>query len=93
MTKKHKAIRIAEHGFLTDERNEPILCPVRGANCTLKCAWFSADDRILRCKDTIIGALRGKSIRSFRLHTGPDVYNVDESLLEYEVHSHKHMGN
>jgi len=85
MIKKYKAVKIAEQGFLTDERNEPILCPVRGINCSAKCAWFSAEDRILRCQSTIIGALRGKPVRSFRLHAGPDVYDLDESLIEYEL--------
>lgn len=83
MVKKCRAIKIAEHGFLTDESGEAILCPVRERNCTLRCAWFSTQGRILQCKDTIIGALRGKPMQSFHLHTGPNVHNVDESLTEY----------
>jgi sulfur transfer complex TusBCD TusB component (DsrH family) len=85
MVRKYKAIKIAEHGFLTDEKDDPVVCPVRGANCTAKCAWFSAEDKILRCQDTIIGALRGRTLRSFRLHSGPEVYDVDESLTQYGI--------
>lgn len=85
MTKKCRAIKIAEHGFLTDGNGEPIICPVRGTKCTLKCAWFSGEDRILRCKETIIGALKGPPMKSFRLYSGPDVHNVDESLTEYTL--------
>ena len=83
MTKKCRAIKIAEHGFLTDSNGEMIICPVRNSNCTLKCAWFSSEDRILRCKDTIIGAMQGKPMKSFRLYSGPQVHDVDESLNEY----------
>jgi len=94
MIGKHKAVRIVEHGFLTDEKDDPILCPVRAGNCTVKCAWFSAEDRILRCQSTIIGALRGKGLRSFRLHTGPGVYNVDEALTRHdEASEHRRAGN
>ena len=92
MNRRYKAIKIAESGLLTDEQDEPIVCPVRGASCTLRCAWFSAEERILRCKETIIGALRGKPMRSFRLHSGPEVYNVDESLMECESSDQKRTG-
>ena len=93
MTRKYKAIKIAQNGVLTNEGDQAILCPVQGADCTIRCAWFSAEDRILRCKDMIIGALRGKGLRSFRLHTGPDVYNVDESLMEHELSDQVSSGN
>jgi len=83
MVRKCRAVKIAEHGYLTDESGETSLCPVRGANCTLKCALLSLEGRILQCKNTIIGAIRGKPVQSFRLHTGPEVHNVDESLTEY----------
>ncbi len=92
MVRKHKAVRIGEHGVLTDEKGEPIVCPVRGSNCTIRCAWFSRQDKILHCRDTIIGALRGKPMRSFRLYTGPEVYNIDESLIEYELPDAAHGG-
>ena len=85
ISKKCRAIKIGEHGFLADESGDPVLCPIRAANCTLKCAWFSLDDRVLRCKNTIIGALRGKPVQSFRLHSGPLVYSFEETLTEYEL--------
>ena len=93
MNRKYKAMKIAESGLLTDEQDEPIVCPARGASCTLRCAWFSAEEGILRCKETIIGALRGKPMRSFRLHSGPKVYNVDESLKKYDSGEQKRTGN
>ncbi len=80
ITKKYKAIKISRQGFLTDENDEPIVCPIRDSNCNFKCAWFSAEDRVIYCRETVIGALRSKPIRSFHLHTGPDVYNLDESI-------------
>ena len=85
MTKRYKAIRIAEQGFLTNEQDEPLVCPVRGANCNIRCAWFNAEEGIISCQDKVIGALRGKPMRSFRLYSGPDVYNLDESLRNHEV--------
>lgn len=85
MIRKCRAIKIAQHGFLTDANDEPIICPVRNNNCTLKCAWFSAEDRILRCKNTVIGAMQGKPMKSFRLYSGPQVHNVDEALTEYTL--------
>ena len=85
MIKKCRAIKIAKHGYLTDENGEAIHCPIREKNCTLRCAWFSAEEKILRCKNTIIGALRGKPMQSFRLYSGPDVHSLNESLTEYEV--------
>ncbi len=84
MNRKYKAIKIGEEGLLTDGRGDPITCPIRETNCSARCAWFSAEDRILRCQNTIIGALKGKPVRSFRLHTGPPVYDLDESLSDYE---------
>jgi len=93
VAKKCKAVKMAEQGFLTDENGDPIICPIRGANCNSKRAWFSAEGRILCCQNTVIGALRGKPVRSFRLHTGPDVYNLDESLIEYEISSQPHDDN
>ncbi|MBN2271273.1 MAG: hypothetical protein JXN61_11705 [Sedimentisphaerales bacterium] len=85
MLKKCRAIKIGEHGFLADEGGDPILCPIRGANCTLKCAWLSLDDKIFRCQKTVIGALRGKPMQSFRLHSGPLVHNFEQTLTEYEL--------
>ena len=85
MIKKCRAIKIAEHGFLTDEGGDAIICPVREKNCTLRCAWLSAQGRVLQCKDTIVGAIRGRPVQSFRLHTGPEVHNIDKSLTEYEL--------
>jgi hypothetical protein len=32
----------------------------------------------------VIGAVGGKPVKSFHLHTGPLVYNLDESLVTYE---------
>ena len=85
MVKKCRAIKIGEHGHLTDSSDEAIVCPLRGAQCMLRCAWLSADGRVLSCKDTIIGALKGQPAKSFRLHSGPEVHNVDESLTEYTL--------
>ncbi|MHC4741769.1 MAG: hypothetical protein ACYS8Z_07660 [Planctomycetota bacterium] len=82
---KCRAIKISEHGFLTDGSDEAIMCPLRGTKCALNCAWISADDRVLRCKNTIIGALKGPPMKSFRLYSGPDVHNVDETLTEYTL--------
>jgi sulfur transfer complex TusBCD TusB component (DsrH family) len=83
MVKKFKAIKISPQGFLTNERDEPLVCPIRGTSCNFKCAWLTADDNIFYCQNTVIGALRGKPMRSFHLHTGPEVYNLDESLKNY----------
>ena len=80
MVAKYKAVKIVEQGFLTNEKDEPVLCPIRDANCNWRCAWFSVEGRVIRCRDIIIGAMRGKPVRSFRLYTGPDVYDLDESL-------------
>ena len=85
MTKRYKAIKISDEYFLTDSRGNPIICPVRNESCHIKCAWFSAEGRILRCKNTVIGALKGEAMHSFRLHSGPQVYDLDESLTEYEL--------
>jgi len=87
MVARYKAIKIAEQGFLTDEKDDPILCPIRDANCNWKCAWFSAEGRIIRCQNTVIGAIRGKPLRSFRLYSGPDVYDIDESLKVTDINS------
>ena len=85
MVKKCKAVKLTKFGVLTDEKGEAVICPIRAANCTVKCAWFSFEDRVFRCKDAVIGALRPDSIRSFRLRTGPDVYDLEELLVSYEV--------
>jgi len=87
MVAKYKAIKIVEQGFLTNEKDEPVLCPIRDANCNWRCAWFSAEGRVIRCRRTVIGALRGKPLRSFRLYTGPDVYDLDEALKATDVNS------
>ncbi len=87
MVARYKAIKIAEQGFLTDEKDDPILCPIRDANCNWKCAWFSAEGRVIRCRDIIIGAVRGKPVRSFHLYSGPEVYDIDESLRGDEINS------
>jgi hypothetical protein len=79
MSAKYKAVKISGQGYLTDEKDHPITCPVRNANCTSNCAWFSIEERIIRCQNTIIGAIRGKPIRSFRLSTGPEVYDLDKA--------------
>ena len=94
MSRKHKAVKVAEHGFLTDENNEAIICPIRGANCNIRCAWFSADEQILYCKDTVIGAVRGREVHATHIHTVPSVYNVDKSLTRYKVtHQKPDRGN
>jgi len=87
MAKKYKAIKFSAQGFLTNERGEPIVCPVRNSNCNFKCCWLSVEDRIVYCREMVIGALRAKPIRSFHLHTGPEVYDLDESLKSHEVES------
>ena len=79
MVAKYKAIKIVEQGYLTDENDEAVICPIRDANCNFRCAWFSMEGRVIRCQDKVIGAIRSKA-RSFRLYTGPDVYDLDESL-------------
>jgi hypothetical protein len=84
MARKYKAIKIAKDGILVDEKDDPIICPVRNANCSIHCAWFSVDGGVLRCQNMIIGAVGGKPVRSFHLHTGPVVYDLDDSLLEYD---------
>ncbi len=80
MIKKYKAIKVSPQGFLTNEAGDPILCPIRNANCNLKCSWISVEDRVIYCRDMVIGALRAKPMRSFYLYTGPGVYDLDESL-------------
>jgi len=85
MPRNYKAIKISSQGFLTNERDEPIICPIRDSNCNLKCAWFTIDDGVFRCKDTIIGALRKRPLRSFRLYKGPDIYDLDEALKTNEL--------
>jgi hypothetical protein len=79
MPGKYKAVKISEQGNLTDEKDNPITCPVRNANCTHRCAWFSIEDRVIRCQNTVVGAIRGKPIRSFRLSTGPEVFDLDKA--------------
>jgi len=78
MSRKYRAIRISEKGDLTDEKNNPIICPVRNGVCNFRCAWYSVEGKIIRCQETIIGAVRGKPVRSFRLVLGPVVYDLDE---------------
>ncbi len=85
--KKYMAVKLTEHGLLTDERNEPIICPIRKSCCTVMCAWFSIEDRVFRCKDTIIGASSPGAMRSFRLHKGPDVYQGVSSEKSEPYHS------
>jgi hypothetical protein len=80
VARKYKAIKIAKDGILTGEKNDPIICPIRSDNCNINCAWFSAEGLILRCQTAVIGAVGGKPVRSFHLHTGPLVYDLDESL-------------
>lgn len=85
MIKKYKAVKFSRQGFLTDEKDEPIVCPLRDSNCNFKCAWFSAEDNIIYCRDMAIGAVRPKPMRSFHLHTGPEVYNLDESIQNHRT--------
>jgi len=85
ITKKYKAIKISRQGFLTDEKDAPIVCPIRDANCNFKCAWFTAENGIIYCRDQAIGALRPKPVQSFHLHTGPDVYDLDESIENHKT--------
>jgi hypothetical protein len=80
MAKKYKILKISEQGFFTNEAGEPVFCPVRDGNCNLKCMWLSVEDRIVYCRDMAIGALKGKPLRSFHLYSGPEVYDIDESL-------------
>lgn len=87
MNKKYKGIKISEQGYLTNLKDEPVICPIRDANCNLRCAWFSVEGRIFYCQNTVIGALQGKPMRSFHLFAGPDVYDLDESLKNNEVNS------
>ena len=89
MARRYKAIKIAKDGFLTDEKGDSVICPVRNAKCHINCAWFSVEGSTLHCQDTVIGAVGGKPVKSFHLHTGPLVYNLDESLVNYEeLNSH-----
>lgn len=76
---KYKAVKISEQGNLMDEKGNPITCPVRNGDCTYTCAWFSIEDRVIRCQNTVVGAIRGKPIRSFRLSTGPEVFDLDKA--------------
>lgn len=76
MTRKYKVLKISENGEVIDEANqEPVQCPIRGGTCNCKCAWYSigAGNGIAYCQDTIIGALRRKPLKSFKLYMGPDV--------------------
>ncbi len=85
MARKYKSIKITKEGFLINGKDDPLICPVRNANCSINCAWFSTDDGVLRCQNAIIGAVGGKPVRSFHLHTGPLVYKLDESLMDYDL--------
>jgi hypothetical protein len=93
VARKYKAIKIAKDGFLTGEKDDPIICPVRNANCNINCAWFSAEGGVLRCQNAVIGAVGGKPVRSFHLHTGPLVYDLDGSLLDYDSENSSDDGN
>lgn len=84
MIRKYKAIKITEEGQIKNERGDFILCPIRKTNCSMKCAWFSVEGKFLCCQNNIIGAFSGKPIRSFRLHTGPPVYDLDKSLSSFQ---------
>lgn len=80
MARKYKAVKVTKTGMLSDEKGNPVICPVRNKDCNYRCAWFSAEGRVIRCQDTIIGAIRGEPMRSFRLSTGPRVYEMSEPL-------------
>jgi len=87
MAKKYKVLKMSEQGFFTNESGEAVYCPLRDSNCNLKCVWLSIDERVIFCRDLPLGALKGKPLRSFRLHTGPEVYDLDESLKGDEINS------
>ncbi len=76
MARKYRVLKISDNGELTDEDHQgPVLCPIRGGNCTSKCAWYSlgAGTGLAYCQNTVIGAIRHKPLKSFRLYVGPDV--------------------
>jgi hypothetical protein len=75
--RKFRAVKIAEKGDIMDDKGHSIICPVRAAVCNDKCAWYSMEGRVICCQDTVIGAIRGQAIRSFRLSLGPQVYDED----------------
>ena len=75
MARKYKAVELTPQGELTDPVGISIICPIRNKSCHCRCAWFSVEDKIARCTDSIIGALKSNPIRSFRLHKGPLTYN------------------
>jgi hypothetical protein len=85
MAKRYRAIQISEQGFLTNEAGDPIVCPICNRNCSTKCSWLSIDNRVISCRDLVIGAIRPKPMRSFQLYSGPDVYNLDESIKIYQL--------
>ena len=78
MARKFKSVKVTEQGNMTDMKGTPIACPIRECSCNARCAWFSHDVRIVRCKDVIIGVTKGKSIRSFHLSIGPPICEIDE---------------
>lgn len=78
MARRHRGVKVAEHGNLTDEKDIAVICPIRPGSCNSHCAWYSVEARVIRCRDTAIGAIRGKPIRSFRLYLGPQLYDPDE---------------
>ena len=78
MARKYRLIKVTKECNLMDEKNSPIICPVRAGTCNSRCAWYSIDGRIARCQDTPIGALGAKPIRSFRLSLGPLTYDYDK---------------
>ena len=81
MNRKFKAVVISEQGNITNMmKGTPLNCPVRGGSCNSRCAWFSHDNRVVRCKDSIIGITKGKTVRSFQLSIPPAVYNEAEDI-------------
>ncbi len=74
MPKKYRAVKLTAKGDVTNEEGDAVVCPVNIGSCNCNCAWFSMDGRVLLCKDTPVGAIRSKPVQSFRLSTGPQVY-------------------
>lgn len=85
MARQYKAIKITKEGFLTDEKGTPIICPIRDAGCSINCAWFSTEGVALHCQNAVLGVVGGKPVRSFHLHTGPLIYNLDKSSIDYDL--------
>lgn len=78
MIRKYKGLIITQKGTLTSERGTPVLCPVNSGECNRYCAWYAEQNRVVYCQDKAIGAIRGDPVRSFRLHTGPRIYEPME---------------